>query len=181
MLGAIGNCGQMCCCRRFMRKFVPVTIKMAKEQNLFLNPTKISGICGRLLCCLSYEYCTYVEALKDMPKRKKKVQTPYGVGTVKDLAPISKTVFVFIPDHGVKELGLDEIEEVKNPESPQQNQQKQPSNNQNNRRQQRKNRRPRRNPTSSGSPYPTKSQNCDRQRRHRLKLTRPLNMCLSGL
>jgi len=59
MLGAIGNCGQICCCRRFMRKFVPVTIKMAKEQNLFLNPTKISGICGRLLCCLSFEQKGY--------------------------------------------------------------------------------------------------------------------------
>ena len=51
MLGAVGSCGMVCCCRRFLRKFVPVTIKMAKEQNLFLNPSKISGICGRLLCC----------------------------------------------------------------------------------------------------------------------------------
>lgn len=59
MLGAVGSCGMVCCCRRFLRKFVPVTIKMAKEQNLFLNPSKISGICGRLLCCLSYEQENY--------------------------------------------------------------------------------------------------------------------------
>uniref|UniRef100_I2Q5D3 Putative PSP1-like protein n=1 Tax=Desulfovibrio sp. U5L TaxID=596152 RepID=I2Q5D3_9BACT len=83
MLGAIGNCGQMCCCRRFMRKFAPVTIKMAKEQNLFLNPTKISGICGRLLCCLSFEQENYEQFQKKCPRVGKKFST--SLGTVKVL------------------------------------------------------------------------------------------------
>lgn len=83
MLGAIGNCGQICCCRRFMRKFAPVTIKMAKEQNLFLNPTKISGICGRLLCCLSFEQENYEQFQRKCPRVGKKFST--GLGMVKVL------------------------------------------------------------------------------------------------
>jgi cell fate regulator YaaT (PSP1 superfamily) len=79
MLGAIGNCGQMCCCRRFMRKFAPVTIKMAKEQNLFLNPTKISGICGRLLCCLSFEQENYEQFQRKCPRVGKKFATSQGM------------------------------------------------------------------------------------------------------
>jgi len=71
-----------------------------------------------LRCCLSYEYCAYVEALKEMPRRKKRVMTPYGEGIVKDLAPISKTVFVAVPDHGIKELGIDEIKEINQQEQP---------------------------------------------------------------
>jgi len=83
MLGAIGNCGQVCCCRRFMRRFAPVTIKMAKEQNLFLNPTKISGICGRLLCCLNFEQENYEQFQKKCPKVGKRINT--SVGAVKVL------------------------------------------------------------------------------------------------
>ncbi len=78
MIGAVGNCGQVCCCRRFLRKFAPVTIKMAKEQNLFLNPTKISGICGRLLCCLSYEQQNYEDFHKQCPKVGKRYMTQEG-------------------------------------------------------------------------------------------------------
>lgn len=79
MLGAVGNCGMVACCRRFMRKFVPVTIKMAKEQNLFLNPTKISGICGRLLCCLSFEEKNYEEFYRQCPKIGKRMETDDGI------------------------------------------------------------------------------------------------------
>ncbi len=79
MIGAVGNCGQVCCCRRFLRKFAPVTIKMAKEQNLFLNPTKISGICGRLLCCLSYEQRNYEEFHRLCPKVGKRYMTDEGL------------------------------------------------------------------------------------------------------
>ena len=68
MLGAVGNCGMVCCCRRYLRKFAPVTIRMAKEQNLFLNPAKISGICGRLLCCLSYEQENYERFHRNSPR-----------------------------------------------------------------------------------------------------------------
>jgi cell fate regulator YaaT (PSP1 superfamily) len=79
MIGAVGNCGMVCCCRRFLRKFAPVTIRMAKEQNLFLNPAKISGICGRLLCCLSYEQENYDAFHRDCPRLGKKYQTSQGI------------------------------------------------------------------------------------------------------
>ncbi len=78
MLGSLGNCGMVCCCRRYLRRFAPVTIKMAKEQNLFLNPTKLSGICGRLLCCLSYEQENYEEFHQRCPKSGKKYNTARG-------------------------------------------------------------------------------------------------------
>ena len=79
MVGALGNCGMVCCCRRYLRKFAPVAIKMAKEQNVFLNPVKISGICGRLLCCLAYEQGHYDEFYRSCPKLGKKYQTDAGV------------------------------------------------------------------------------------------------------
>lgn len=79
MVGALGNCGMVCCCRRYLRKFAPVAIKMAKEQNVFLNPVKISGICGRLLCCLAYEQEHYDEFYRSCPKLGKKYHTDAGV------------------------------------------------------------------------------------------------------
>lgn len=79
MIGALGNCGQVCCCRAHLRKFAPVTIRMAKEQNLFLNPAKISGICGRLLCCLSYEQDNYDQFRRESPRPGKKYQTAKGL------------------------------------------------------------------------------------------------------
>lgn len=78
MVGALGNCGMVCCCRRYLRKFAPVAIKMAKEQNVFLNPVKISGICGRLLCCLAYEQEHYDEFYRSCPKLGKKYHTTAG-------------------------------------------------------------------------------------------------------
>lgn len=108
MLGAIGNCGQLCCCRRFMRKFMPVTIRMAKEQNLFLNPTKISGICGRLLCCLSFEQDNYEDFHKRSPKIGKKYNTVHGRVRVARTNFFRSTVTV-APEHGDEiEIDLDE-------------------------------------------------------------------------
>lgn len=78
MLGAMGNCGMTCCCRRYLRTFAPVTIRMAKEQNLFLNPAKISGICGRLLCCLAYEQENYDHFQAACPRVGKRYQTDKG-------------------------------------------------------------------------------------------------------
>ncbi len=78
MVGTVGNCGMVCCCRRYLRKFAPVTIRMAKEQNLFLNPAKISGSCGRLLCCLAYEQDNYENFYCQCPKLGKKYQTDKG-------------------------------------------------------------------------------------------------------
>lgn len=82
IVGGIGICGQPCCCGRFLDDFNKVSIKMAKNQNLSLNPTKISGVCGRLMCCLEYENNTYAEALELMPKINSTVTTPDGEGTV---------------------------------------------------------------------------------------------------
>ncbi|CCH48142.1 PSP1 domain-containing protein [Pseudodesulfovibrio piezophilus] len=114
MLGAIGNCGQICCCRRFMRKFVPVTIKMAKEQNLFLNPTKISGICGRLLCCLSFEQQGYEEFHRMCPRVGKKYTT--SMGTVKVLRSnfFKKSLSLLTEGFEEKEVSIDEWNEMVN-------------------------------------------------------------------
>ena len=81
-LGGLGICGRPLCCSTFLEDFQQVSIKMAKEQNLSLNPTKISGTCGRLMCCLRYENDVYVEAGKKCPKVDCPVMTPQGKGTV---------------------------------------------------------------------------------------------------
>lgn len=81
-VGAIGSCGQECCCKRYLNDFDKVSIKMAKTQSLSLNPTKISGVCGRLMCCLSYENEFYTEALKKLPKVGSEVITKDGKGYV---------------------------------------------------------------------------------------------------
>lgn len=82
LFNGIGPCGRGLCCSGFLRNFEPVTIKMAKEQNLPLNPTKISGICGRLMCCLGYEVETYAELKKALPREGKFIQTPKGKAKV---------------------------------------------------------------------------------------------------
>ena len=82
MLGGVGPCGEPCCCARFLKDFEHVTVKMAKIQSLSLSPTKINGICGRLMCCLGYESKMYEEILAKMPKVNSEVETPNGKGTV---------------------------------------------------------------------------------------------------
>lgn len=82
IIGGVGPCGQPCCCARFLKDFEHVTVKMAKIQGLSLSPTKINGICGRLMCCLGYEAKTYEEILAKMPKVNSEVFTPNGKGTV---------------------------------------------------------------------------------------------------
>ncbi len=108
MLGALGNCGMACCCRRYLRRFAPVTIKMAKEQNLFLNPAKLSGICGRLLCCLANEQENYEEFHKNSPKIGKRYQT--GEGQMKVLrANLFRQSIVAVTESGEeREFQLDE-------------------------------------------------------------------------
>lgn len=81
-IGGIGPCGKVCCCREFLNEFEHVSIKMPKVQNLSLNPTKISGLCGRLMCCLAYENNHYSETFKLMPRINSEVETPEGKGTV---------------------------------------------------------------------------------------------------
>lgn len=82
IIGGVGPCGQPCCCARFLKDFEHVTVKMAKNQGLSLSPTKINGICGRLMCCLGYEAQTYDEILAKMPKINSEVTTPKGKGIV---------------------------------------------------------------------------------------------------
>lgn len=82
MLGGLGSCGRPVCCKAFLSDFAPVSIKMAKEQSLSLSPTKISGICGRLMCCLKYEQDCYESMRKQMPRPGRDVRTPDGDGTV---------------------------------------------------------------------------------------------------
>ena len=94
MLGGLGICGRPFCCAGFLDEFQPVSIKMAKTQNLSLNPTKISGTCGRLMCCLKYEQNVYEDAAKRMPKAESFVQTPDGPGNVKSVDLLRETVKV---------------------------------------------------------------------------------------
>ena len=94
MLGGLGICGRPLCCASFLDEFQPVSIKMAKTQNLSLNPTKISGTCGRLMCCLKYEQGAYEDAAKRMPKNESFVETPEGVGTVSQVNLLKETVTV---------------------------------------------------------------------------------------
>ena len=85
MIGGVGSCGRGLCCNTWLRDFEPVSIKMAKVQNLSLNPTKISGICGRLMCCLKYENDIYNELKKGMPNAGERVRTPDGIAVVTDV------------------------------------------------------------------------------------------------
>lgn len=94
MIGGLGICGRPFCCSQFLDSFLPVSIKMAKTQNLSLNPTKISGTCGRLMCCLKYEQNAYEDAVKRMPKVESFVQTPDGPGNVKSVDLLRETMKV---------------------------------------------------------------------------------------
>ncbi len=98
MLGGLGICGRPLCCASFLDEFQPVSIKMAKTQNLSLNPTKISGTCGRLMCCLKYEQEAYEDAVRRMPKNESFVETPEGVGTVSQVNLLRETVKVRLDD-----------------------------------------------------------------------------------
>ncbi len=113
MLGALGNCGMVCCCRRYLHRFAPVTIKMAKEQNLFLNPAKISGICGRLLCCLSYEQENYDAFHRSCPRLGKRYQTTEGPMRVLRSNMFRNSVVV-LPDGGQEmEMSLEDWQALK--------------------------------------------------------------------
>ena len=113
MLGGLGPCGRPLCCGTFLGDFQPVSIKMAKEQNLSLNPTKISGVCGRLMCCLKYEQDHYEATRKRMPKIGKEVETPEGFGSVVDLNILRETVTVRIFKGDSSELKVFPVDELK--------------------------------------------------------------------
>ncbi len=107
--GGIGKCGRELCCSSFMHTFDPVSIKMAKEQGLSLNPTKISGVCGRLMCCLTFENETYKSLKKDMPKLGKKVMLKEGEGKVVRQNILKQTVSIRLEDSTEVEKSIQEL------------------------------------------------------------------------
>lgn len=113
MIGGLGPCGRTMCCSSYLGDFVPVSIKMAKEQNLSLNPTKISGICGRLMCCLNFEQETYEGIRKRLPKVGSIVSSEYGQGEVIGNNTVKENVRVRIkPQNGeefIKDISIDEV------------------------------------------------------------------------
>lgn len=116
MMGAIGACGRPLCCSTYLAEFHPVSIKMAKEQNLSLNPTKISGTCGRLMCCLKYEQDTYEYLLKKSPKVDAVVQTPNGQGTVVQVNLLKEKIKVKLDSEqgtDINEYSVNEVRVVK--------------------------------------------------------------------
>jgi cell fate regulator YaaT (PSP1 superfamily) len=110
-IGGMGACGlEERCCSRFMTEFSPISIRMAKAQGISLNPQEITGMCGRLRCCLLYEYEQYVEARKKLPKKNKRVVTPLGEGKVVDVIPLKAMVIVAL-DEGIRsEFPISEIQ-----------------------------------------------------------------------
>jgi cell fate regulator YaaT (PSP1 superfamily) len=109
MTGGIGICGRELCCSSFLREFQPVSVKMAKEQNLALNPNKISGQCGRLLCCLDYEYETYCCLRKNFPKSGKRVRTVNAVGVVDKVNILTGNITLKLDDNKIVVIKRDEI------------------------------------------------------------------------
>ena len=118
MIGGLGPCGRALCCTQHLRDFEPVSIRMAKDQSLSLNPTMISGVCGRLMCCLGYEHEQYQKTRKQMPKTGKEVITPLGRGIVVDLNPLMETIKVRVQQgdtNEVKEFPMQEIQRLHPP------------------------------------------------------------------
>ncbi len=109
LLGSYGRCGRELCCASFLTEFSPVSIKMAKEQDLPLNPMKISGACGRLMCCLSYEGEQYKEMKAKMPKIGQRVSTKMGEGTVSAINPLKEMVIVELDNEARVDLPLNEV------------------------------------------------------------------------
>ena len=104
-----GVCGETLCCSTFLGEFTPVTIRMAKDQGLALNPSKISGACGRLMCCLQYEHQTYKELSQSMPKLGRNIQTPRGLGKVIQSNILKQTVLVRLEDESILTYSIEEL------------------------------------------------------------------------
>jgi cell fate regulator YaaT (PSP1 superfamily) len=109
LLGGYGLCGRPHCCSTWMSDFRPISIRMAKQQDLPLSPMEISGVCGRLLCCLAYEHDFYCEAKERMPRQGSRVQTPQGMGQVVSLNVLEETVNVKLEDDTVHAFALHEL------------------------------------------------------------------------
>lgn len=112
ILSGVGVCGRPFCCSSFLRKFATINVKLAKDQGMPIAPGKISGTCGRLLCCLTYEYSNYIEAAKGMPPVGSSVMTPDGLGKVCYLQFLNSKVAVKMEDGKIKEFHKNDIEMV---------------------------------------------------------------------
>jgi len=109
LIGGFGRCGRPLCCMSFLSEFTPVSIRMAKEQDLPLNPMKISGVCGRLLCCLAYESEQYHIMKEKLPRKGQQVSTPMGIASVVGSNPLKETVLVKLESQATVELPLSEV------------------------------------------------------------------------
>jgi cell fate regulator YaaT (PSP1 superfamily) len=109
--GGVGKCGREICCSSFLPAFEPVSIKMAKEQGLSLNPTKISGVCGRLMCCLTFENETYKSLKRDMPKLGKKINLKKGQGKVVRQNVLKETVTIRMEDNTEIDRNFHDLED----------------------------------------------------------------------
>ena len=114
LVGGIGCCGRELCCQSFLQDFEPVSVRMAKDQNLPLNPSKISGVCGRLMCCLTFEHATYKKMSKALPKCGKKVRVGSERGKVTRQNPLEGTVVVELEGGKEVEVGLNELKNDSN-------------------------------------------------------------------
>lgn len=113
IIKGVGPCGRPCCCSYWLNQFSPICIKMVKEQNLALNPTKISGICGRLMCCMCYEYETYHEAWENFPNPGTKIKTPNGNIIISGIDLPKASIKCFIPGKGEIKVPKEKFEEFK--------------------------------------------------------------------
>ena len=109
LVGGFGRCGRPLCCAGFLSEFSPVSIRMAKDQDLPLNPMKISGLCGRLMCCLAYENELYHETKEKLPRTGQRVSTPMGEATVTGSNPLKETVMVELESGAAVELPLKDV------------------------------------------------------------------------
>ena len=119
VIGGYGVCGETLCCSTWLPDFTPVTIKMAKNQGLALNPSKISGVCGRLMCCLQYEHDNYKSLIKNLPRINSPIQTPDGSGRVLKNEILEQRVVVLLEDESIITYHLDELPKPQKSQSPQ--------------------------------------------------------------
>lgn len=121
LIGGMGACGmETRCCSKFLTEFSSISIRMAKTQDISLTPSEITGMCGRLRCCLLYEYDQYVEAIKTLPRRRRKVITPMGEGRVVQILPLRQSVIVDLPNIGPRQFSkeaLDRAEKIEKGEA----------------------------------------------------------------
>ena len=117
-IGGIGPCGRLLCCASFLTEFGSVSIKMAKVQDLPINPAAISGLCNRLLCCLRYEFETYKDFKERLPKVGQKIKTPKGEGKLVAINVVKETVTVRLEDETTVELPAEQVEILKGPPAP---------------------------------------------------------------